>query len=79
MNPNIQLTPKEKDVLDILFTGKRDKEIADILSVSTHTIKFHCMNLQKKFGASNRTEVIYKALLLGILKVPVQMQIPFQN
>ena len=75
---SIQLTPKEKDVLELLFVGKRDKEIAEALNVSTHAVKWHCVSLHKKFKANNRTEVIYKALQRGILKPPVpQLELPF--
>lgn len=66
------LTPKELEVLQVLFTGTRDKEAAEALGVSLHTIKFHCMNTQKKLGTSNRTASIYKALQLGLLKAPGQ-------
>lgn len=74
----IQLSAKEQDVLELLFVGKRDKEIAEALNVSTHTVKWHCVSLHKKFNANNRTEVIYKALQRGILKAPVpQLELPF--
>ena len=67
----IQLSSKEQGVLELLFIGKRDKEIAEALNISTHTVKWYCVSFHKKFNASNRTEVIYKALQRGILKAPV--------
>ena len=72
---SVQLTPREQQLLEVLFTGKRDKEAADMLGITTDTIKFHSINLRKKFHAFNRTEVIYKALQMGLLKPPQQLQL----
>jgi DNA-binding NarL/FixJ family response regulator len=71
----VHLTPRETQVLELLFTGKRDKEAADLLNVTTSAIKWHCTSMYKKFHASNRTEVIYKALQLGLLKPPQQLHL----
>ena len=45
-------------VLRILATGQQNKEIADVLSISERTVKFHVSALLWKLGAGNRTEAV---------------------
>jgi two-component system NarL family response regulator len=48
------LTDRESDVLAQAASGKSDKEIADTLSLSIHTVKTHMRNILSKLHASNR-------------------------
>lgn len=64
------VTPKEKQILELTFTGKQKKEVAVIMGLQPSAIKWHMANLHRKFSASTTTEVIYKALQQGILKAP---------
>jgi len=50
------LTQKEGQILRILVTGKTNEEIAEMLSISPHTVKTHVYNLYKKLGVNNRVE-----------------------
>ena len=54
------LTPREKEVLELLSKGLLYKEIALHLNVSTETIRKHCFNIYQKLHVSNRTEAINK-------------------
>ena len=54
------LTKREKEVLELLAKGKYYKEIADILYVSTETVKSHCHNIYEKLHVSSRTEALNK-------------------
>ncbi len=54
----IKLTKREQEIIQILITGKLDKEIAAELSISLHTVKKHNKNIYKKLNARNRFEVI---------------------
>ena len=56
-NPE-DLTERELKVLRILATGQQNKEIADVLSISERTVKFHVSALLWKLGAGNRTEAV---------------------
>jgi DNA-binding NarL/FixJ family response regulator len=51
-----QLTPRENEVLDLLATGKSNREIASVLSVSEHTIRSHMRGLMQKLEVSNRIQ-----------------------
>jgi DNA-binding CsgD family transcriptional regulator len=61
------LTPREHEVLVLVADGLRNREIAQRLGVSEHTVKFHLAAIFGKLGASSRTEVVRKALRLGLI------------
>jgi non-specific serine/threonine protein kinase len=50
------LTPRELDVLQLLVTGKTDREIAEALFVSRRTVTTHTSSLYAKLGVTSRTE-----------------------
>jgi len=58
---DIELTPREYDVLRWLCSGKTNWEISRILDISESTVKFHVANLTQKLGASNRTHIVAMA------------------
>src|SRR5581483_6896606 len=57
-----QLTPSEEQVLGLLAKGYATKEIADKLSVSLHTVRFHLKNIYGKLHVRSRTEALLKYL-----------------
>ncbi len=63
------LTARERDVLQLLARGLRNKEIAARLFVSERTVNFHLANIYAKLHVSGRTEALSKALEQGLLKV----------
>ncbi len=70
-NPQAQATlgisPRELQVLQELAAGHSNKEIADRLNLSPHTLKTHVSHLFEKLGARRRTEAIHRARELGIV------------
>jgi DNA-binding NarL/FixJ family response regulator len=54
------VTPRQKDVLDLLALGKSNKEIASQLGLSPGTIKMHTSRLFKVLNVSSRTKAIAK-------------------
>ena len=62
------LTPRELEVLELLATGLSNREIAERLGVSFHTVKFHVNGILGKLGASSRTEVVGLAARAGLLR-----------
>jgi DNA-binding NarL/FixJ family response regulator len=54
------LSEREIEVLQIAATGATNREIAERLSLSQHTIARHLANARAKLGAANRTEAAVK-------------------
>lgn len=50
------LTPREREVLDLIAANAADKEIAARLALSLHTVKSHVRNILSKLHAANRRE-----------------------
>jgi DNA-binding NarL/FixJ family response regulator len=61
------LTARQLDVLRLLAKGYSNKAMAHSLLVSEPTVKLHLASLRRVFNATNRTEVLVKALKLGVL------------
>lgn len=61
------LTPKELDVLRALARGLKNKDIADELSISVHTVEYHVHNLFLKLNAISRADVLMRAQRYGWL------------
>ena len=50
------LTPRERQVLELVALGAANKRIAADLGMTEHTVKFHLASVFRKLGATNRTE-----------------------
>lgn len=61
------LTPREREVLALLAEGLSNKAIADRLSISEHTAKFHVNAVLAKLGVQRRTEAVVRAARLGLV------------
>jgi LuxR family maltose regulon positive regulatory protein len=62
------LTPKERDVLELLARHLSNKEIGRALQVGEHTVKWHVKNLFAKLGAGSRKHAVSRACILGLLE-----------
>lgn len=65
--PHEALTAREHDVLELLAHGLGNREIAERLGISDHTVKFHLSAIFGKLGASTRTDAVRRALSLGLI------------
>jgi two-component system nitrate/nitrite response regulator NarL len=61
------LTPREREVLQLLAQGLPNKLIAQRLGVSEHTAKFHVNAILGKLGVQSRSEAIVQAVRLGLV------------
>lgn len=64
---NIQLTPRELEVLQAAATGERNKEIALRLDISARTVKAHLTSVYNKLGVDSRAAAIAIAAQKGWL------------
>lgn len=55
------LTPRQRDVLDLIIEGMSNKEIADRLQVAEATIKVHVTAILRAFGVNSRAKAISAA------------------
>ena len=67
--PVESLTPREFEVLRLVAEGLHNREIAERLGVTEHTVKFHLAAIFGKLGASTRTEAVRRGLRLGVIEV----------
>ncbi len=63
------LTPRERQVLELVARGYPNKSIAYELGISEHTAKFHVGSLLTKLDAASRAEVVTNATRRGLLSV----------
>jgi NarL family two-component system response regulator YdfI len=61
------LTPREREVLEMLAEGLANKEIAWRMKISEHTVKFHVGSIFAKLGVSTRTEAVMKGIRKGLV------------
>ena len=61
------LTEREREVLDLIAAGSTNREIAERLYLSPHTVKEHTSALYRKLRARNRAEAVQRAQRIGLL------------
>jgi len=67
--PVESLTPREFEVLRLVAEGLHNREIAERLGVTEHTVKFHLSAVFAKLGATTRTEAVQKGLRRGVIEI----------
>ena len=63
----IELTGRETQILELIAKGQNNKEIAEKLELSIHTVKAHVSSIMQKLAVDDRTEAAIKALKEGLL------------
>ncbi|WP_089153554.1 response regulator [Paenibacillus tuaregi] len=63
-----QLTLREKEILNGVAAGLTNKEIAEELNISEHTVKNHLKNILQKLQVQNRVQLTRYALEQGLVK-----------
>src|ERR1043165_8621584 len=66
-NDVADVTPREKEVLELVAKGNSTKQIADLLGISIRTVESHRINMLKKLKVNNTAGLIKKAIELKIL------------
>ena len=59
------LSKREREVVEYLVQGFTNREIADTLGISQHTVKNYLFNIFEKVGMSNRVELVFNLLSNG--------------
>jgi DNA-binding NarL/FixJ family response regulator len=64
------LSDREIEVLERIAAGGSNKEIADILGISTQTVKNHISSILRKLSLNDRTQAVLYALRRGWIETP---------
>ncbi len=65
----IELTPRQREVLQLTSEGRSAKEIASILNISTRTVEFHKYRVMETLGLRTYADLIQYAIKHGIVSV----------
>ncbi|MDK2744534.1 MAG: response regulator transcription factor [Nitrospira sp. BO4] len=61
-----ELTPRQREVLQLIGEGKRTKEVAELLKLSVKTVEFHKNCLMKELDIHTTTELVRYAIAQGL-------------
>lgn len=64
-----RLTPREKQILELIAKGNSNKEIAAILNLSVNTVSVHRANLMSALGIHRTTELVVWAVKKGLVQL----------
>jgi len=64
-----KLTPRQREILQLLAEGRSAKEIADTLSISTRTVECHKYQMMETLGLHQSAELIHFAIKQGIVAI----------
>jgi DNA-binding NarL/FixJ family response regulator len=64
----VELTARERDVLELVIAGDANKQIARKLGISEKTVKGHLTNLFQRIGVSDRTQAALWAERNGVFR-----------
>jgi len=64
-----ELSGRELEVLRLLVSGRRNREIASALDITEGTVKLHVSSILGKLGVADRTEAVTVALQRGIVQL----------
>lgn len=64
---SMHLSPREREILQLVAEGKSAKEVAHLLSISSKTVAYHKDNLKSKLGLRSTAELTKYALDEGLI------------
>ena len=63
------LTPRQREILQLLAEGRSAKEVADVLGISARTVEFHKYQMMETQGLKNNAELLHFAIKHGIVTI----------
>jgi DNA-binding NarL/FixJ family response regulator len=64
-----KISPRQREVLQLLAEGKSAKEIASILNISTRTVEFHKYRMMEQLNIKTNAELLRYAIKHGIISI----------
>ena len=68
--PRDELTPRERQILQLIAQGKSNKDIAGLLGLSVNTVSVHRNNLMHKMKMHRTAELVLYAIRKGLISPP---------
>ena len=68
-SPAASITPRQREILQLLAEGRSAKEIAELLAISARTVEFHKYQVMEAHGLHNSAELIHFAIKHGIVTI----------
>lgn len=68
-DPAARLTPRQREILQLLAEGRSAKEIAGALGISSRTVEFHKYQMMESLKIQNSAELIHFAIKQGIVAI----------
>lgn len=59
---NVILTPREKEIFDLLIKNQSTKDIARTLGISEKTVRNHISNVIQKLGVDSRIQAVFELI-----------------
>ena len=69
VDPVASLTPRQREILQLLAEGQSAKEIGARLSISTRTVEFHKYQMMEALGLHTNAELFHFALKHGLVEL----------
>lgn len=67
---SVVLAPREREVLQAIATGLTPEQVADLLSISIHTVRTHIKNVMAKLNSRSKLEAVMLAIKSGLIELP---------
>ena len=68
-DPAAKLTPRQREILQLLAEGRSAKEIASTLAISPRTVEFHKYQMMETLGLHHSAELVHFAIKHGIVAI----------
>jgi DNA-binding NarL/FixJ family response regulator len=65
----VRLTPRRREVLQLIAEGRTMKEVASILNISTRTVESHKYEMMEALGVQTNAELVQYAIKIGLVSV----------
>ena len=59
---NVIITPREKEIFNLLIKNQSTKEIAKTLGISEKTVRNHISNVIQKLGVDSRIQAVFELI-----------------
>ena len=69
VDPVASLTPRQREILQLVAEGRSAKEIASTLSISTRTVEFHKYQMMEALGLHTNADLVHFAIKHGIVEL----------